>query len=290
MEIFMPHWFSTVLVLLTTSCVIPGMALSGTLDQIRKSGEIRIGYRTDAPPLSFNDADGEPAGYSVDLCRRIATAVKDNLKLSDLKITFIPLTPQDRLEAIVNNKADIECGSTTVTLSRERQVDFTLMTFVTGGSLLSLTDSGITSLDDTAGKSVAVVRSTTSQSALQGYLTKNLIDAKVVPVASLADAMKQLDAKQVAAVASDQIVLIGQMMQASDPMKYSLSRELFSYEPYALMVKRNDADFRLVANQALAQLYRDGQFEQLYGKWFGRAGVKPSAILGAMYVLQAIPE
>jgi ABC-type amino acid transport substrate-binding protein len=102
--------------------------------------------------------------------------------------------------------------------------------------------------------------------------------------------MKQLDAGQVAAVASDQIVLIGQVMQAPDPRKYSLSRELFSYEPYALMVKRNDADFRLVANRALARLYREGKFEQLYDRWFGQAGVKPSAILGAMYVLQAIPE
>jgi glutamate/aspartate transport system substrate-binding protein len=286
----MPHRFAIALGLFTASCVIPAMARSGTLDQIRKSGEIRIGYRTDAPPLSFNGADGQPGGYSVDLCRRIATAVKESLKLSDLKIRFIPLTPQNRLEAIVNNEADIECGSTTITLSREREVDFTLMTFVTGGSFLSLADSGITSLDDVAGKSVAVIRNTTTEGALKGYLTKNLIDAKVVSVASLEDAMKQLDAKQVAAVASDQIVLIGQLMQASDPRKYSLSRDLFSYEPYALMVKRNDADFRLVANQALAQLYREGKFEGLYDKWFGQAGVKPSAILGAMYVLQAIPE
>jgi len=286
----MSHRFATALVLLATSCVSPGMAVSGTLDQIRKSGELRIAYRTDALPLSFNDSDGQPAGYSVDLCRRIAAAVKDNLKRSDLKVTFVPVTAENRLEAIVNDKADIECGSTTITLSRERKVDFTLMTFVTGGSLLSLADSGITSLNDSTGKSVAVVRGTTTESALHGYLTKNLIDAKVISVASLGDAMKQLDAKQVAAVASDQVVLIGQMIQAVDPTKYRLSRELFSYEPYALMLRRNDADFRLVANQALAQLYREGQFEQLYDKWFGQAGVKPSAILGAMYVLQAIPE
>ena len=286
----MSHRFATALVLLATSCVLPGTALPGTLDQIRKSGEIRIAYRADAPPLSFNDADGQPSGYSVDLCRRVATAVKDSLKLSNLKVTFVPVSTQDRLEAIVDNKADIECGSTTITLSRERKVDFTLMTFVTGGSFLSLADSGMTSLSDASGKSVAVIRGTTSESALQGYLTKNLIDATAVPVASIEDAMKRLDAKQVDAVASDQIVLIGQMIQASDPRKYSLSRELFSYEPYALVVKRNDADFRLIANQALAQLYREGQFEQLYDKWFGRAGVKPSAILGAMYVLQAIPE
>jgi len=272
------------------SCALPALALAGTLDQIKKSGEIRIGYRTDAPPLAFNDSSGQPAGYSVDLCKRIATAVKDDLKLADLKITFVPLTSADRLEAIIKNKADIECGATTVTLAREEKVDFTLMTFVTGGGLLSLTDSGIKGLTDVAGKSVAVVSGTTSQAALKNALTKSLIDAKVVAVATREEAMKQLDAKQVVAFASDQIVLIGQIIQSTDPRRYSLSHDLFSYEPYAFVVRRDDADFRLVANRALAQVYRTGQIEQLYGRWFGQAGIKPSPVLTAMYALQSLPE
>ena len=146
-------------------------------------------------------------------CKRIATAVKEELKLADLKVTFVPLTSADRLDAIVKNKADIECGATTMTLSREEKVDFTLMTFVTGGSLLSLADSNVNALADVAGKSVAVVTGTTSEAALKTALTKNLIDAKVVPVASREEAMKQLDARQVVAFASDQIVLIGQVMR-----------------------------------------------------------------------------
>jgi glutamate/aspartate transport system substrate-binding protein len=286
----MLHRFTTAVLLLVAACALPGIGLGGTLDQIRKSGEIRIGYRTDAAPMSFKDSSGQAAGYSVDLCRRIATAVKENLKLNDLKVTFVPVTSEDRLTAIVNNKADIECGSTTMTLSREEKVDFTLMTFVTGGSLLSLADSGIAAVGDLGGKSVAVVEGTTSQAALKSYLAKNLIDAKVMAVASREEAMKQLDAKQVNAFASDQIVLIGQIMQASEPKKYGLSRDLFSYEPYGFMVRRNDADFRLVANRALAQIYRSGQIEQLYGRWFGQAGLKPSPVLTAMYVLQALPE
>jgi glutamate/aspartate transport system substrate-binding protein len=272
------------------SCALPAMAMAGTLDQIRKSGEIRIGYRTDAPPLAFNDSSGQAAGYSVDLCKRIATAVKDQLKLADLKVTFVPLTSSDRLDAIVKNKADIECGATTVTLSRAEKVDFTLMTFVTGGSLLSLASSNVNALSDATGKSVAVVAGTTSEAALRNAITKNLIDAKVVSVASREEAMKQLDAGQVAAFASDQIVLIGQIMQAADPKKYSLSRELFSFEPYAFVVRRDDSEFRLVANRAIAQVYRTGQIEQLYGRWFGQAGIKPSPVLSAMYALQALPE
>jgi glutamate/aspartate transport system substrate-binding protein len=272
------------------SSLLPALALAGTLDQIKKSGEIRIGYRTDAPPLAFNDASGQAAGYSVDLCKRIATAVKEDLKLADLKITFVPLTSADRLDAIIKNKADIECGATTVTLSREEKVDFTLMTFVTGGSLLSLADSNVNSLSDVAGKSVVVVTGTTSQAALTNALTKNLIDAKVVAVASREEAMKQLDSKQVAAFASDQVVLIGQIIQSADPKKYNLAHELFSYEPYAFVVRRDDSPFRLVANRALAQVYRTGQIEQLYGRWFGRAGIKPSPVLTAMYALQSLPE
>src|SRR5262245_26967174 len=162
----MLHRTATVLLLVTCGAM-GAQASAGTLDQIKKSGEIRIGYRTDAPPMAFKDSNGAAAGYSVDLCRRIATAVKEELKLSDLKVTFVPLTSEDRIAAIVDNKADIECGSTTVTLSREQKVDFTLMTFVTGGSLLSLAGSGINAGGDLNGKSVAVVTGTTSQTALQ---------------------------------------------------------------------------------------------------------------------------
>ena len=286
----MLHRSNAASLLAVISCALPALALGGTLEQIKKSGEIRIGYRTDAPPLAFNDASGQAAGYSVDLCKRIATAVKEKLKLADLKVTFVPLTSADRLDAIVKNKADIECGATTVTLSREEKVDFTLMTFVTGGSLLSLADSNVNALGDVAGKSVAVVTGTTSEAALKTALTKNLVDAKVVTVASREEGMKQLEASQVVAFASDQIVLIGQIMQSADPKKYKLARELFSYEPYAFVVRRGDSDFRLEANRALAQVYRTGQIEQLYSRWFGQAGLKPSPVLNAMYALHSLPE
>jgi len=177
-----------------------------------------------------------------------------------------------------------------MTLARAEKVDFTLMTFVTGGAILSRAGTGIESLANLAGKSVAVVKGTTSQSALKNYLQKNLIDAKVVAVADRDEAMKQLQAKQVDAFASDQVVLIGQILQSGDPNAYSLGRDLFSYEPYALVVRRNDADFRLVADRALAQLYRSGQIEQIYNNWFGKVGMRPSPVLSAMYILQALPE
>ena len=277
------------LVLLALS-LIPGIALGGTLDQIKKSGELRVGYRTDAPPLSFNDTSGQAAGYSVELCKRIAAAVKDHLKLKEVKTTLVPLTSEDRIDAIINNRADIECGATTITLSRAEKVDFTLMTFVTGGGFLTLANSGVESLGNLAGKSVAVVTGTTSQTSLQKYLQKNLIDAKVVVVADRSEGMKQLQARKVDAFASDQIVLIGEILSAADPKAYSLGTDLFSFEPYGLVVRRNDADFRLVANRAIAQLYRSGQIEELFNRWFGQIGVQPTPVLRAMYMLEALPE
>ena len=132
----MKHLPAKALLALLPLCLVPAIVVGGTLDQIRKSGEIRVGYRTDARPLSFNDSSGQAAGYSVELCKRIAVAVKEHLKLKDLKTTMVPLSSEDRIDAIINNRADIECGATTITLSRAEKVDFTLMTFVTGGGLL----------------------------------------------------------------------------------------------------------------------------------------------------------
>ena len=286
----MKHLPAKALLALLPLCLVPAIVVGGTLDQIRKSGEIRVGYRTDARPLSFNDSSGQAAGYSVELCKRIAAAVKDHLKLKELKTTLVPLTTDDRLDAIINNRADIECGATTITLSRAEKVDFTLMTFVTGGGLLSLTKSGIDSLASLSGKSVAVVTGTTSQTALQKYLQKNLIDAKVVVVPDRSEGMKQLQAGKVDAFASDQVVLIGEILSAGDPRAYTLGGDLFSFEPYGLVVRRNDADFRLVANRAIAQLYRSGQIEELFNRWFGQVGVQPTPVLRAMYLLESLPE
>jgi len=286
----MSHPTAKALLALLALCVVPVIVIGGTLDQIKKSGEIRLGYRTDAPPLSFNDTSGQPAGYSVELCKRIAAEVKDQLKLKDLKTTLVPLTSDDRIEAIINNRADIECGATTITLSRAEKVDFTLMTFVTGGGLLTLANSGINSMANLAGKSVAVVSGTTSQIALQKYLQKNLIDAKVVAVADRKDGMKQLQAAKVDAFAADQVLLIGEVLQAPDPRTFSIASDLFSFEPYGLVVRRNDADFRLVADRAIAQLYRSGQIEDIFSRWFGAAGLTPTPVLRAMYLIEALPE
>ena len=281
-------------VILFVIMLLPGASLmaQGTLERIAKRNEFRIGYRTDARPLSF-EQNGEAAGYSVDICRRIATSVKEHLKKADLKITFVAVTSDNRLDAVAKGDVDIECGATTITLGRQERVDFSLMTFVTGGSLLSMAEKRIGTVAELSGKRVAVIRGTTTNAALDAHLKKNLIDARIVQVADRDEGMTKLRSGDVDAFASDQIVLMGEAMKALEQDRqasFSFADELFSYEPYALVVQRNDADFRLVVNRAIVQLFRGGQYAQLFQTWVGIAGVKPSPMLQAMYQIQTVSD
>ena len=262
----------------------------GTLEKIEKSGEFVIGYRADASPLSYENYEGQPSGYSVDICRRIAASVNAYFGDEEIETKFVKLTADERISAVEDGKVDIECGSTTITLSRQEQVDFSLPTFVTGGSVLTLTQTGVQSMSDLSGKKIGVTKDTTTVEQLRTHLTDNLIDAEVVIVADREEGMRRLNRGEIHAYASDQIVLIGQIIEAINPQQYTLSNEIFSYEPYGLVLRRNDADFRLVVNRSISQLYRSGAHADIYYKWIGRIGVQVPPILAAMFQLNTLPE
>ena len=264
-------------------------AETGTLKRVADKGILTIGYRVDAPPFSM-EQNGQPVGYAVDLCRRIATAVKERLKLDTLETKFVPVDLNNRFKAVASGDVDMLCAATTIPLSRLEQVDFSLMTFLTGGALLSRSDAPVNSTGDLSDKTVVVVSETNAAAALKSYLYTNLIDAQVIEVESLEEAQKLLDESKVDAVAHDQIVMIGQIAGATDRTNYAMSQDLFSFEPYGLVLRRNDADFRLVINRALAKIYRSGQYQQLFSRWFAQSGVRPSPILVAMYTMEALPE
>jgi len=272
----------------TTSLLAEGT--EGTLEKIARTGEFLIGYRTDSSPLSYENSEGEPSGYSVDLCRRIAAGVKAHLGNKDIETKFVRITAEERLSAVVDGKIDIECGSTTITLSRQELVDFSLPVFVTGASVLSKVSGGIQTMSDLSGKRVGVAKDTTTIAQLETYLTDNLIDAEIVIITDRIDGMTRLDRGGIDALASDQIVLIGQILEARNPKQYSLMDSIFSYEPYGFVVRRNDADFRLVVNRSLSQLYRSGQQGDVFYKWIGRIGITVPPVLAAMYQLSTIPE
>jgi ABC-type amino acid transport substrate-binding protein len=284
---------STVL-LLAMLLILPAANLfaqesEGTLEKIARTGEFLIGYRTDSSPLSFNNAQGNPAGYSVELCRRIAVGIKEHLG-KEIEAKFVPISADERISAVVDGKIDIECGSTTITLSRQERVDFSLPTFVTGASVVSLKGSGILGLSDLSGKKIGVAKDTTTVDKLRNYLDQAMIDAKIVIVDNRIEGWNKLNEGGIAAMASDQIVLIGLIMEAPNPQRYSLASEIFSYEPYGFAIRRNDADFRLVVDRALAQLYRSGGHADIFYKWIGQIGISVPPILAAMYQLNAIPE
>jgi ABC-type amino acid transport substrate-binding protein len=265
-------------------------AADGALTKIAKRGEMRIGYDKDSEPMSFVDKDGGPAGYSVDLCRRIASAVKTELKREDLKITFVPVDFDGEFKAMVKGDIDIECGSTTITLGRYHMIDFSVMTFVTGGSFLARGEHPVDTVADLVGKSVAVIPGTTTETALKQQLKDRLIDAKIVSVKDHVEGMAKLDAGQVAALASDQLLLIGQLMKSKNPKNYALSNELYSYEPYGLVLPKDDSAFRLVVNRALVQMYRNSQYVDIFARWVGWAGIKPSPVLVSMFAIQQFSD
>ena len=265
-------------------------AAEGTLEKIARTGEFVIGYRTDSLPLSFQDRQGRPAGYSVDLCRRIGERVRQHFADEDIEVKFVPVSSEERIAAVVDGTIDIECGSTTVTLSRHERVDFSLPTFVTGGSIVSLKGSGIQDAADLAGKRIAVAKGTTTEQKLRAYLAETAIDAEIVIVGDRTEGWARLNQDNVDAMASDQIVLIGLIMSSQDPTRYWLDSEIFSYEPYAFVVRRNDADFRLVVNRALAEVYRSGDYADIYYEWIGKAGIEVPPVVAVMYQLGALPE
>jgi len=238
--------------------------LTQTLKRINDSGEINLGYRKDQTPMSFDRVSNKPAGYSVELCNRIAAAVKQKLGRSDIKINYVPVTAESRFDAIQSGKIDILCGATTKTLSRSEIVGFTQLTFVTGGALLSRKDAVVENVKGLEGKRVAVVSNTTTIGSLNGAVGGLGIDVEIVPVGSTNEGMVMLEQGQIDAFAADQVVLIGQVISRGGRKLYTLSSELFSFEPFALAVPRGDADFQLVANRVLSQLNRSGEIVGIY--------------------------
>ena len=278
-----------IIVLALLPALTAAHAEDGVLAAIQNSGVIRLGHLQSAPPFSFAAQDGTPQGYSVDLCKRVAESIRQQLKLARLRVEWVPLTLQERIPAVRNRKVDIECGTTTWTLSRQQEVDFSLMTFVDGATVLVRGDSALLRLADLNGKKVAVVPTTTTAASLQTALKTRMLDVDVVTVNSPEEGFAKLRQGAVDGYASDRVVLIGLGLGAKAGEHFRLLDEDFSVEPYALALPRGDPDFRLAVNRVLAGLYRSGEIEKVFEQWLGALG-RPSTLLTALYYLQSIPE
>lgn len=260
-----------------------------TLAKIKAAGSITVAFSGDSLPFSYVESDNQPAGYSIDLCKRVITAIGRAVGVPELKINWVVDTVPNRIAMVATGKADLECANTTASQSRMRNVDFSNLIFVDGGGFLIRSDSTVNGASDLAGKSIAVTSGTTTERRLNAMLKDRLINAKVVTVKDGVEGVAMLESGAVAAFASDKIKLIGLAAQAKDPKIFALLSEDLSFEPYAFMLPRNDSAYRLVVNGALTQVYISGEIEPIFTKWLGKLG-RPSGLLAAMYILNSIPE
>jgi ABC-type amino acid transport substrate-binding protein len=278
---------ATVSFVLATSA--PAEELSGTLKKIKDTGVIRLGHLSESVPFSFVDDTGKPVGYSVDLCSRVASGIQEQLGLQKLEVQWIPVTLETRFKLVRDGTIDLECGISTNTLGRQKEVDFSVMTWVDGGNFVVKAEAPITGLADLAGKRIAVIPTTTTYGVLKEVLAKTYVNAEVIAVGSHMEGLEALNRGTVDAYASDQTVLIGLALSVAQSLRLKLGERQFSYEPYGLMLRKNDADFRVGVNTVLSRLYRSGQIVQIYDRWMGKLG-RPAEVLGVMYLLNGLPE
>jgi ABC-type amino acid transport substrate-binding protein len=258
------------------------------LARIKAAKAINVAYSPDSIPFSFTDKTG-PAGYSIDLCKRVISQVGRAVGQPNLKVNWLPGSTPQRLQMVASGKADLECGNTTQTVERLAKVDFSSLIFLEMGGLVGRVDAKAEHLGDMGGRKIVVLKGTTTEARLRDALHEKLVNAEVIAVNDAAEGMAKLDAGEADAYAGDRIKLLGIVSQAKDPSLYTLLDESISYEPYAFALPRNDSAFRLEVNRALSQVYKSGEIVAIYAAWLGSLG-QPPDLIKAMYIVQAIPD
>jgi glutamate/aspartate transport system substrate-binding protein len=281
--------------LLAALLLAPALALAqtppldGRLKKIHDSKSISVAYRTDALPFSFEGADKQPTGYTVDLCRRIVGVIEKQIGVTPLQIKWVPVNVQNRFTAITSGQADMECGATTVTLARRQNVDFSTLTFVDGTGLLIRASTAGNSLSDLGNKKIAVIAGTSNERALADAMKAKVVTATVVTVKTREEGLEQLEAGTIDAFASDRVLLVGLVAKAKDQKALALLGDSLSYEPYAITLPRGDAALRLAVDSALSQIYASSALPEIYNRWFGALG-RPNPVLEIMFALGRLPE
>lgn len=278
-------------------CLAPALALAqmasapfeGRLKKIHDTKTISIAYRTDATPFSFEDSDKKPTGYMVELCRSVIGVIEKQVGVVPLQVKWVPVTTQTRFSTIASGQADMECGATTVTLGRMKEVGFSSLTFVDGTGLLIRAATPGNSLLDLANKKIAVIPGTSNERALNEALKVKVVTATVVPVATREEGLAQLEAGTIDALASDRVLLVGLVARSKDAKALALLGDPLSFEPYAIVLPRGDWAMKQAVDAALAQIYKSPALPELYNRWFAALG-RPSPIVEVMYGLGRLPE
>ena len=262
---------------------------ANTLGKIKSAKAINVAYSPESLPFSFAGANNEPAGYSIDLCKRVITQIGRAVGEPNLKVNWLPGSVSERLQMVAAGRADLECANTTQTQTRLANVDFSNLIFIDAGGFLVKAGAPINQLADLGGKRVAVLKGTTTETRLNDALSRRLVNATVVAITDASEGVAMVESGSVDAYAGDKIKLVGLAVQAKEPAKLALLADELSFEPYAMALPRNDSALRLEVNRALTQAYLSGDIETIFAQWLGKLG-RPSALLAVMYLLNSIPE
>jgi glutamate/aspartate transport system substrate-binding protein len=241
--------------------------LTGTLAKARAAGAVTLAYRESSVPFSYLNARGEPVGYSIELCKKLVEAMGETLG-RELGLKWLPVTSETRMAAIVSGKADLECGSTTSNLERQKQVAFSPVIFVAGTKLLVKRGSEVRSYRNLAGKTVVVTAGTTNDQAMQAIARRFKIDMKIVREKDHATSYARLESGKADAFATDDVLLYGLLAQHKAQKRYQVVGEFLSYDPYGIMFRRNDPQLAALVNRAFHDLAEDGEIERQYKRWF----------------------
>jgi ABC-type amino acid transport/signal transduction systems, periplasmic component/domain len=261
--------------------------LDGRLKQIYEGGAIKLAYRSDANPFSFVSPQGKPDGYTIDLCKFVASSLERQLNKT-LAIEWVPVDSQNRFDSIAAGVADIECGASSVSFSRMTIVDFSSFIFMENTGLMVRVNSGIASFGDLKGKKIAVIVGTTNEAAVTKEVQRRKLQTAVIRVKDRREGIAALRTGAVDSFASDKLLLIG--APAADGADYKMLPDNLSTEPYALALPRGDWRFRAAVNKSLSQLYSSPLILTIYQKWFAALGERPDLLRAAVYIFGTIPE
>jgi glutamate/aspartate transport system substrate-binding protein len=260
--------FALVAALAAFAVALPAVAQEGTLKKIKDSGTITIGHRDASLPFSYYDDKQQPIGYAMDLCAKIVDAVKAELKMPNLKTAYQLVTSANRIPLMANGTIDLECGSTTNNVARQEQVWFTMTHFVTANRWVSKKSAKLKTLQDLKGKTIVSTAGTTNIKQITEINAAQNLGMNIISANGHPEAFQMVETGRAVAFVMDDILLAGLAAQSRSPKDYEISSQGLSVEPYGIMVRKDDKAFKAVADKALSQVYKSGQINAIYAKWF----------------------
>jgi glutamate/aspartate transport system substrate-binding protein len=244
--------------------------LTGTLKKIKDSGAITLGHRESSVPFSYYDDRQQVVGYAMDLCNRIVDAVKKELKVDKLELRLNPVTSATRIPLMANGTIDLECGSTTNNLERQRQVSFTITHFVTANRFVSKKAANLKTIDDLKGKTIVSTSGTTNIKQVTELNGQRNLGMNILAAKDHAEAFLMVETDRAAAFVMDDILLYSLMAGSKAPADYTISPDALSVEPYGIMLRRDDPAFKKVVDGAMTTIYKGGDINAIYDKWFAK--------------------